>query len=167
MGACDDLHHPHLIRERRLLADAVRLGKPVLGVCLGAQLLAAALGAIVVRGPEHEIGFGEVELTPAGLEDPILGPEGRRLPVFNWHHDTFDLPSGAVNLASSPLYQRQAFRVGERAYGLQFHIELNDRAIEAIRPELPPGVRLDQAAQAEVASAGRRVFGRWWDEVSA
>jgi GMP synthase (glutamine-hydrolysing) len=162
MGASDDLKYPHLRRERDLLAETVTRGKPLLGVCLGAQLLAQGIGAEVSRGPELELGFGEVHLTEAGMADPVLGSEGPRVPVFHWHHDTFALPSGAVQLAASPLYEQQAFRIGEVAYGLQFHIELDDDAIDTIRPVLPAAFTIDNQVQARAFQAGRRILSNWW-----
>jgi len=122
MGANDDEHHPHLAEERELLGGAVRAGYPVLGICLGSQLLAAALGGRVYKGPVDENGFGEVTPTREGGRDPVLGPAGPAIPVCHWHGDTFDLPPGAVHLATSARYPNQAFRVGDRAYGFQFHV---------------------------------------------
>lgn len=89
MGAHDDAAYPHLAGERELLAAAVAAGIPVLGVCLGAQLLAAALGGTVSRGPAPEVGLGTVSLTDTGRADPVLGPAGRYLRVLHWHADTF------------------------------------------------------------------------------
>ena len=156
---------PWLEDERRWLARAVQAGTGVLGVCLGAQQLAAALGARVTAGPAPEIGVGTVELTDDGLADPVLGPEGRRLPVVHWHGDTFDVPRGAVLLASSERYARQAFRVGALAYGLQFHLEVDDGLAASWAPELPPGVDFDAARRAPVEEVGRRVLRRFVDLV--
>jgi len=113
MGVGEVSEHPYLAGELELLAAAVAAGLPVLGVCLGAQLLAAALGARVYRGERPEIGSGSVSLTAEGRADPVLGAAGlAELPVVHWHEDTFDLPPGAVLLAGSALYPHQAFRVG-------------------------------------------------------
>lgn len=158
MGAFDDLEHPHLVEERALIAECVRLGKPVLGVCLGAQLLAAALGASVHRGPVEEIGAGEVELTATG--DPVLSPSGPRVPVVHWHGDTFDLPDGAELLARSDLYAHQAFRVGT-AYGLQFHVEIGSAELWEITPYLPAGRKISLAEVDAVSAVGERVLARW------
>jgi GMP synthase (glutamine-hydrolysing) len=130
MGVDDTDAHPHLAAERDLLAGALQLGLPVLGVCLGAQLLARALDGEVWRGPELEIGLGGVALTDQGRADPVLGPAGRAVPVLHWHQDTFEIPDGAVRLAGSPAYPNQAFRFGRLAYALQFHVEL-DRTLAA------------------------------------
>ena len=158
MGALDDHDHPHLARERELIAECVRLGKPVLGVCLGAQLLAAALGARVRRGPVPEIGAGAVELVSA--DDPVFSPAGPRIPVVHWHQDTFDLPPGAELLASSDLYAHQAFRVGT-AYGLQFHVEIGPQELWEITPHLPPDGKITVAEVDEVQAVGVQVLRRW------
>ena len=112
MSAGDSSGHPHLVAERELIGHAVGAGVPVLGVCLGAQLLASACGAEVFRGEHPEVGVGEVELTPDGQRDPVLGPAGSPLPVLHWHADTFVLPPGAIRLARSYRYPNQAFRIG-------------------------------------------------------
>jgi GMP synthase-like glutamine amidotransferase len=164
MGANDDAEHANLPAERALLAAAVAAGVPVLGVCLGAQLLAAALGARVYRGPAYEVGLGEVEVL---TDDPVLGVAGTTLPVMHWHHDTFDLPVGARLLARSAQYPHQAFRVGERAWGLQFHVELDAALAAAWAPHLPAGVQIPEADRQAVEDAGRAVLGRFFDLVLA
>lgn len=167
MGAFDDANHPHLAAERALLGAAVARGLPVLGVCLGAQLLAAALGARITRGPVPEIGLGTVTLTEDGLCDPAFGPAGPVLSVFHWHADTFTLPAGTVRLAESAAYANQAFRVGERAYGLQFHIEIDQRLRVAVEPHLPDGTALDPERTEVVERAGRALLGRLLDRMVA
>ena len=161
MGVHDAADHPWLAAERAWLADAVACGLPVLGVCLGAQQLAAALGAEVVTGPAPEVGVGTVDLNAEGRRDPLLGPEGPRLAVVHWHGDTFALPPGAVRLASNGRYENQAFRFGRLVYGLQFHLEVDDAMARAWAPDLPAGITLDVPERAAVASAGRRVFRRF------
>ena len=117
MGAYDEADHPWLVDEKRLLREAVEADVPVWGVCLGAQLLASALGARVYRGERPEVGLLPVELTPAAADDPVFGDAPSSFPTLQWHGDSFDLPDGATLLASSPDYRHQAFRVG-RSYGL-------------------------------------------------
>ena len=124
MGARDEADHPFLAEERRLLADAVEQGVPVLGICLGAQILARALGATVKGGGSPEIGWLDVAPTPAADGDPLLGHLEAPTGVFQWHLDAFDLPEGAVHLATSAQYPNQAFRLGE-AWGVQFHPEVD------------------------------------------
>ena len=119
---------PYLRDEARYIETAVKADKHVLGVCLGAQMLAHVLGARVYSGGAKEIGWYEVDVTEEGMQDPcmaMLAVENKRTAqVFQWHGDTFDLPQGAVLLASSPLFPNQAFRYSDRVYALQFHIEV-------------------------------------------
>ena len=120
---------PNLITEVELIREAVARDMSILGICLGAQLLAKALGGSVSRNSEPEIGWYDVALTDAGVVDPVLGTFARRQQVFQWHEDGITLPVGAVHLASSPASQVQAFRHGEHAYGFQFHLEVNESLI--------------------------------------
>ena len=155
MGVQDTAEHPHLAREIELIAAMVRTGHPVLGVCLGAQLMAHSLGAKVYRGEQAEIGFGSVSLTPAGRNDPILGSFGAEiLPVVHWHQDTFDLPDNALWLARSALYPHQAFRVGECAYAFQFHVEVNRELADAWS-DLWAAEALAESSVIELERAGR------------
>jgi GMP synthase (glutamine-hydrolysing) len=164
MGAFDDRDHPHLRAERDLITACVRGAIPVLGVCLGAQMLAAALDARVYRGPAPEVGIGTVQLTEAGRYDPLLGIAGPELAVLHWHQDTFELPAGATLLASSAQYPHQAFRVGS-AYGLQFHIEIDNTAFAQIAHHLPPDVLIEPSAAAAVADCGRPILRQWVDDL--
>lgn len=124
MSVLDEHEHPWLVAEKALIRDAVRSGVPFWGSCLGVQLLAAALGARVYPGVAPEVGVLPVMLTPDGRADPVFGGLPGAFPTLQWHGDTFDLPDGAVLLASSPAYANQAFRFGETAYGVQFHVEV-------------------------------------------
>ena len=130
MSAQDDVNHPWLTTEVALLAQAAREDRKILGVCLGSQILARALGARVHPAARPEIGHGPVTLTGDGADDPILA--GLRSPetVLHWHQDTFDLPPNAVGLASSESTPNQAYRVGRHAYGLQFHLEVGREMME-------------------------------------
>jgi GMP synthase-like glutamine amidotransferase len=123
MGAYDTSEFAWLEPELALIRDAVGAGRPLWGVCLGAQLLACALGARVWPGPRPEVGVCQVDLTPQARQDPVFGGVTGPFPALQWHADTFGLPNGAVLLASSAQYPHQAFRAG-RAYGVQFHIEV-------------------------------------------
>lgn len=123
---CDDTdRYPHLQVESDAIAQAIDLGRPVLGICLGAQLIARALGARVVRNPEKEIGWYRLQATAAGRGDPLFGTLGERETVFQWHGDRFEIPDQAVHLARSPACPNQAFRYGENVYALQFHLEVD------------------------------------------
>ena len=102
---------------------------PILGVCLGAQLIANTLGTVVYHGRVKEIGWSPVSITPHGQLDSLLGYLPETATVFQWHGDGFDLPAGAIRLASSVNYENQAFRLGRNIYGLQFHLEVTPRMV--------------------------------------
>lgn len=121
--------YPHLTHEIELLQEATARNLGVLGICLGAQLLAAALGADVRPAPVPEIGWVPLEPRPDAAGDPLLRHIGHGQRVFQWHAQTFDLPPGAVHLAGSPTCPNQAFRHGERAWGFQFHLEADPALI--------------------------------------
>jgi GMP synthase (glutamine-hydrolysing) len=159
MGVHDDL--AWLADERALLRGAVEDGCPVLGVCLGAQQLASALGASVTQGPAPEYGVGEVHLTTDAIDDPVFGPASSPLPCVHWHGDTFSLPEGAVRLAGNDAYENQAFRVGSRAYGLQFHVEVTGSLVAHWGPHLPTGVYLRTSDVAHVSRAGDGIIRRF------
>jgi GMP synthase-like glutamine amidotransferase len=166
MGVHDDADHPWLMAERDLIGAVVAAGTPVLGVCLGAQQVAMALGAEVTTGAVSEVGLGQVELTAAGRRDPVFGPEygglaDTTLPCVHWHRDTFSLPDGAVHLAATRVFPHQAFRWGTAVYGLQFHVEVDRSLADGWKPYLPAGVRLDGPGLARVETVGRRVLRRF------
>lgn len=121
---------PHLATEMRLITEALERDMPVLGICLGAQLMAAALGAEVRANPQPEIGWYDVTPTESGRCDPLLSEFSGAEAIFQWHGDTFDIPAGAVHLAGMDTCPNQAFRVGERGYGLQFHLEVDAPLVE-------------------------------------
>lgn len=122
---------PFLKREPRWIAQAREMELPLLGICLGAQLLARALGAEVYANPCKEIGWYDLEILPAASADPLLEGSGPLATVFQWHGDTFDLPHGAVHLAQSRLCRHQAFRHGPAAWGLQFHVEVTPEMVQS------------------------------------
>jgi GMP synthase (glutamine-hydrolysing) len=126
MDADDTDDYPHLARTMELLADAAARSVPALGICLGAQLAAAALGGRAYPGPAgEELGWVKVELTEAGRADPVLGALQEPAELFLWHHDTFDLPPGATLLAGGAVYPSQAFRLGS-VVAVQFHPEVDE-----------------------------------------
>jgi len=122
-AATDDHTHPYLPDLARLMQAYTDADKPVLGICLGAQLLARAFGGENQLGRTPEFGWTEVALTQAGREDPLLSVLPESFPIFQWHADTFTLPQGAAHLATSPSAAHQAFRIGRATYGTQFHFE--------------------------------------------
>lgn len=123
MGVYDEEQYPWLAAEMTSIREAVTSDMPFLGICLGAQLLAKALGAKVYQNPTKEIGFFTIEFTKATVKDPIFQDAPKTLEVFQWHGDTFDLPPGASLLATGKTCHHQVFRYGNNAYGLQPHFE--------------------------------------------
>lgn len=130
MSVDDTERHPHLAVEVACIRQAIDRGLPVLGICLGAQLIAKALGARIYANAVKEIGWYEVFPTLAAQDDPLFKDFGAVEKIFQWHGDAFDLPTGAVHLASSRTCSYQAFRYGTTVYGLQFHLEVDERLIE-------------------------------------
>jgi len=129
MGANDDERHPFLGDVKKLIRQVVAMRIPCLGICLGGQLLAAAVGAKVESGRWEESGTLTVQLTEQGKTDPLFNGIAETFSTFQWHHDSFDLPGGGVLLASSVVCPHQAFRVGKSAWGLQFHPEVTEGII--------------------------------------
>jgi len=172
MSVNDNL--PYLQWEMRAIVEGVKRDQPVLGICLGAQLIAKALGAPVYRNPQSEIGWFPVEFSEAADGDMLLGGLPKRETVFHWHGETFDLPPGAVLLASSERCRHQAFRLKESTYGLQFHLEVTPETIadwctqdvnsQDVRELDGP---LDPYCNSEgLRELAARVFGRWCDFVA-
>ncbi|MCX7724572.1 MAG: type 1 glutamine amidotransferase [Thermodesulfovibrio sp.] len=133
MGVYEMEDYPHLRVVSRLIREGINRNLKLLGICLGAQLIAYALGARVYKGHCKEIGWYDIELTADGLRDPVMlslakhpfvGDVWRKFKVFHWHGDTFELPYGAVHLAKSSMYENQAFRYKDNVYAFQFHIEV-------------------------------------------
>jgi GMP synthase (glutamine-hydrolysing) len=121
--------HVHLHTEIEAIRQAIDEQKPVLGICLGAQLIARALGAEVMPNKTREIGWYPLNPTDAGKADPLFGQLDTHQMIFQWHGDTFMIPEEAVHLATSPDCQNQAFRYGNNVYGLQFHLEVDEPMI--------------------------------------
>lgn len=162
-----DEQHPWLAREHDFIAEHLERGTPLLGVCLGAQLVARAAGAGVRPAPEPEVGWLPVERT---ADDPVLAVLPRRFDAFQWHHYTYDLPEGAVELARSDV-STQAFRLG-RAVGIQFHAEVTAHIIESWLADDPADVPDVAALRRETAEriaewnrVGRALCGRFLELV--
>ena len=144
MHADEEEVHPWLRGEKELLRRFLAAGTPVLGVCLGGQLVAHAAGAWVGRASEPEIGWHEVELTAAAASDPVFARLPRRFPALQWHYYAFEVPEGGVELARSPVCS-QAFRLGDLAWGVQFHPEVTLAMVEQWLEE-PEEVDFDREA---------------------
>jgi GMP synthase (glutamine-hydrolysing) len=176
MSVNDDADLPWLTAEKHLVRAATTADLPYFGTCLGAQLLAAALGARVYRGPQPEYGMHPVTVAPAATDDPTFAGLADQIDVFQWHGETFDLPTGAVRLAGTPDYPNQAFRIGRLAYGLQFHLEVTPQllatwlAVPQCLDEARQHFGNDadqhltkqvQAAETRLADLARHIFHRW------
>ncbi|MFL5311269.1 MAG: type 1 glutamine amidotransferase [Myxococcales bacterium] len=172
MGVYEAERYPHLKDELRLLRAASAEERPVLGICLGSQLLAAAVGGAVAKAPRKEIGWYGVDLLPGARDDALFAAAPVAFPAFHWHGDAFTLPRGAVSLASSAMTPLQAFRVGPRAWGIQFHLETDRQVLDAMLDSGADDLR-DAGADAAAIRASAadelprlresalRIFGRW------
>ncbi len=129
MNVYEEDRYPFLREEDLFIKEVIQRGKAILGICLGAQLMAKALGARVSRAPLKEIGWYDVSLTKVGAEDPFFCKLPKTFPVFQWHEDTFEIPHAGKLIATSNPVSHQAFRYGENAYGLQFHLEVTEDMI--------------------------------------
>jgi GMP synthase-like glutamine amidotransferase len=135
-NALDDANYPFLPKVVDLIRRFGAADKPVLGICLGSQLIARAHGAENILGRALEFGWHEVRPTTAGRDDPVMAGLGDGAPLFHWHNDTFTLPPGAVHLAESDMTDHQAFRVGRATYGIQFHFEADRQLVSDWSREL-------------------------------
>ena len=135
MAAYEAEKHPFLAIETGLIERMVTAGRPILGICLGAQLIAQVLGGRVYPGERREVGWAPVTLTDDGQDDPLFAGGAQTLTVFHMHGDTYELPPDARNLARSPLYEQQAFRWGDLIYGFQFHLEFTEAMISRLATE--------------------------------
>ncbi|WP_076068571.1 glutamine amidotransferase [Sphingomonas montana] len=171
MGVYERAAHPWIDGEVARIAARLAAGLPTIGICLGSQLIAAALGAAVYPGPAQEIGFAPLTVNPSGMATPV-----RQLadtPVLHWHGDTFDLPDGCELLASSALYRHQAYRRGARMLALQCHPEMGEdpriatwidagAADMAAAGTTAEAVRSDYAAKGpQAVAAGRAMLAEW------
>jgi GMP synthase (glutamine-hydrolysing) len=173
MGVYQTDRYPWLRDEMRLIENAIKLNLPVLGVCLGAQILAAALGAKVERNPNgKEIGWHPIRLHDSAKDDRLMRGLPATMTPFHWHSDIFDLPPGAVSLASSDKTPCQAFRQGDKAYGFQFHFEVTRESVSAmanafakelVRENIAADRMIAQAADfiAPLEKFSDTVFSRW------
>lgn len=172
MGVYETDRHPRLRDEMRLLTDAIARDVPVLGICLGSQLLAAALGARVYPGKQKEIGWLDVALEPAAAGDLLFQSVPTQFRALHWHGDVFDLPSGATHLASSELTTHQAFSYEGKAWGLLFHLEAGSAEVRTMADTFAEEVTAagvdpaDLLASTFTHAAGAReiarsVFGGW------
>jgi GMP synthase (glutamine-hydrolysing) len=157
MGVYDHDAHPWIKCQLRRLAHRLEADRPTLGVCLGAQMIAAALGAEVFPGPATEVGFHPVSVHPAGLAGPLRHVV--EVPVLHWHGDTFTLPDNVELLASSALYRHQAFRRGPNLLALQFHAEMgHDPRFESWLEQWPEAIAA-AGTDAETLRAAHAVHG--------
>ena len=132
MNIYEEEVYPWLAQEKKFISEVIEAGKTVLGVCLGAQLIADVLGAKVYRGQHKEIGWLPIELTHEAKASELFGSLPESFTVFHWHGDTFDLPAGAVQLAKSKGCEQQAFLYDGRVLGLQFHLESTVESIQKL-----------------------------------
>jgi len=130
MNVYEEDRYPFLREEDLFIKEAIQRGKAILGICLGAQLIAKALGAKVFKAPVKEIGWYDVSLTKIGSQDPLFSCLPKTFPVFQWHEDTFEIPKSGKLIATSSPVSHQAFRYGEKVYGLQFHLEVTEEMIQ-------------------------------------
>jgi GMP synthase (glutamine-hydrolysing) len=179
MAAYEDGRLPWLAAEKRLIANAVHAGTPYWGVCLGAQLLAASLGARAFPGPAAEVGVLPVRLTDAARTDPVFDTLPTEFVALQWHADTYELPEGAVRLAESDAYPQQAFTV-HNAYAMQFHLEIDAplattwgdvpayaRSLEQLLGPgaLPRLIEEVRRHQAQTTQQARQMFAAWLEHV--
>jgi GMP synthase (glutamine-hydrolysing) len=174
MGVYEAERFPFLADELQLIRSALEAEVPMLGICLGAQLLAAAAGARVYASGRQEIGWYPLTLSPEGEADQLFAGLPGEIDAFHWHGDTFDAPPGSVLLASSAMTPRQAFRLGKHAYGLQFHLEVTPSIVEEFAVSstqelhvhgIDPRALMQGAGRfgMELERIARVVFGRWTD----
>ncbi|HXX33644.1 MAG TPA: type 1 glutamine amidotransferase [Thermodesulfobacteriota bacterium] len=150
MNVYEEDRYPFLKDEDLFIKEAIQRGKAILGICLGAQLIAKALGAKVFKAPVKEIGWYDVSLTKVGLQDPLFSCLPKTFPVFQWHEDTFEIPNGARLIATSSPISHQAFRYGEKVYGLQFHLEVTKEMIRDWIETYEEGRKAEIMAETEI-----------------
>lgn len=147
MGAYDERRYAWLVEEKRFIERAIKRDKVVIGICLGSQLIADVLGAKVYPNQVKEIGWFPIELTDAGKCSPLFSFLPKKLVVFHWHGDTFDLPPEAIHIARSEACHHQAFVVGQHVIGLQFHLESTPKSVENMIRNCPGELIEDRYVQ--------------------
>ena len=157
MGALDVDQHPGLGLEADLIREAYSAGVPLLGICLGHQLVASALGAALHPEAADEVGLGTVEVV---VDDPVFGAKGTESTVLHWHHDVVDSPDGATVIASTPQTPNQAFRIGEAVFATQFHPEIDSTMLAAWLAEPAMAADLDAEASSSLLSDFAAAEGR-------
>jgi GMP synthase - Glutamine amidotransferase domain len=167
MNVYEDEKYPFLRDEVNFLKQTMDRGVPVLGICLGAQMIARACGASVFQASQKEVGWSEVFLTDAGKKDMLFRGLSGTLPVFQWHEDTFELPAGGHLLATSAVYPNQAFRYSN-AYGLQFHVEVTPQILSdwfGLSPEGEKMVRHMEKLETDFMRQAQRLYSNFVDVV--
>lgn len=172
MGVYETARYPFLLDEMRLIEGFIRMKLPVLGICLGSQLLAACLGATVQKGRRKEIGWYPIELSVEGEHDPLWRGAPHRFVAYHWHGDVFELPKAATLLASSEITPVQAFRYDERVYGFLFHLEVTESHIRQMLAEFADEIQQENMSAKTIMiqakdhlgplqQIGANVFGAW------
>ncbi len=168
--------YPFLSEERVWIKDVLAAGIPIMGVCLGAQLMARSAGAPVVANEEKEIGFDAIELTDEGIRDPIFSGVPNRFDVFHWHGDRFELPAASTLLSRSAQCRHQALRLHPSAYGFQFHLEITEDMIDRWTSNAAEELKSARTSRetiladsreklASVHAAARKIFSNYFDRI--
>lgn len=178
MGVYETKRYPFLLREMRLIEGFMRNRLPVLGICLGSQLLGACLGANVQKSHRKEIGWYPVELSAEGKHDPLWQNLPSCFVAYHWHGDIFELPKGATLLASSEMAPVQAHRYDERVYGVLFHLEVNENHVRQMLGEFADEIQQENMSAVKIVEQakhhrgslqqiGATVFFSYWWRVKA
>ncbi|HPT13637.1 MAG TPA: type 1 glutamine amidotransferase [Bacteroidales bacterium] len=173
VGAYEEALYPWLIEEKKFIREAIREGKLVLGICLGSQLIASSLGADVYPNSAPEIGYFPVYFNQNAKQDDLYSLLPDELTVMHWHNDTFNLPEGAVCMASSARTRNQAFRWGKNVFALQFHFELTEMSANTLIDKSGKNLQISESVQpAEVIRSknyvtleNNRLFGQFLDKL--
>jgi GMP synthase (glutamine-hydrolysing) len=179
IGVYEQADYPFLLDEIELVRERIGADAPTLGICLGSQIMAAAMGSTVYPGAQgKEIGWAPLKLTDQGASGPLAELHASKTQVLHWHGDTFDLPPKAKLLASTERYQNQAFSIGRRGLALQFHPEVSAAGLErwfighALEIAATPGLSVAKlraetaVAASALAECGPKFFAKWLDDIS-